>query len=89
MSNWSETMFTIQHFYNAFDIDKRLGTVESKIPLIAKNSNGSPENIIVENLKPGTIWLIEENDSFDIKYYSILTRNGTFTEPIPLGVEWD
>lgn len=40
---WSETMLIVQHFYNAFNIDKRLGTVEKKMPIIAEDDgNGAP-----------------------------------------------
>lgn len=60
---WSETMYTIQHFYNAFDVDKRLHQLENKTPLVLKKDlNGNPEGVNINNLTPGTLWFIEEDE---------------------------
>lgn len=60
MSNWAETFLIINHFYNVFDIDKRLTKVENKFPIVAaaRTSDGFPEGIDVDKLTPGTLWLI-------------------------------
>lgn len=58
---WSETMFTIQHFYNAFDINNRLIKLENKTPfIVAKDDNGGPQGIDSSKLTEGTLWFIEE-----------------------------
>lgn len=59
---WSEAMFTIQHFYNAFDINNRLTKLENKVPLVAKkDANGNPEGKDISDLTEGTLWFIEED----------------------------
>lgn len=85
---WSETMFIIQHFYNVFDINERLDNLEDKIPLVARSVNGRPENIIVEDLTPGTLWFIQSGeDESKITSLSILKEKNIFAEPIPFVVD--
>ena len=85
---WSETMFIIQHFYNAFDINNRLIDLESKVPLIAKSIDGKPEGVLMEDLTPGTLWFIKEDNKIStIKALSILTKNNTFADPIPFNID--
>ncbi len=61
--SWSETVFTIQHFYNVFKVDERLKVLENKTPLVAKNDgSGNPQGVDIGNLTPGTIWFIEEEE---------------------------
>lgn len=85
---WSETMFIIQHFYNVFRVDERLTDLEYKTPLVAKDINGSPENIKVEDLTPGTLWFIEDdNNPSLISGLSILNGDNVFEDPIPFSVD--
>jgi hypothetical protein len=61
--SWSETMYEIQHFYNAFDLDNRVTKVENKFPIVAKkDSDLKPKGISVENQSVGSIWFIEEDN---------------------------
>lgn len=88
---WSETMFIIQHFYNVFDVDKRLTDVVYKSPLVARSINGLPElseDTTVEDLTPGTLWFIKD-DNFPsmISSVSILNENHTFADPIPFSID--
>lgn len=83
---WSETMFIIQHFYNVFEIDERLTDLEHRVPLIAKSVDGVPEGAVMENLVPGTLWfIVDDNDELNIKSLTILDDDGVFAEPIPFG----
>ncbi len=88
---WSETMFIVQHFYNVFDVDKRLTDVEYKSPLVAKSINGLPElpeDTTVEDLTPGTLWFIKDNNFPSmISSVSILNENHTFADPIPFSID--
>ena len=88
---WSETMFIIQHFYNVFDIDKRLTDVEYKSPLVAKSINGLPElpdDTTVEDLTPGTLWFIkDDNIPSMISAVSVLNENNTFATPVPFSID--
>lgn len=85
---WSETMFIIQHFYNVFNIDERLTNLEYKTPLMARSIEGKPENVAIEELTPGTLWFIKDNNNSSvIKALSILTENNTFAAPIPFSVD--
>lgn len=59
---WSETMYTIQHFYNSLNLNERMEKVEKSFPFIAeRGSGGEPEGVNKEDLLPGTIWFIKEN----------------------------
>ena len=61
--SWSETMYEIQHFYNAFDLDKRTTIVENKFPIVdQKDSDGKPKGISTDNQSVGSIWFIEEDN---------------------------
>lgn len=85
---WSETMFIIQHFYNVFDINERLDNIEDKVPLVARSVDGRPENVIIEDLTPGTLWFIQNGeDESKITSLSILKENNIFAEPIPFVVD--
>lgn len=88
---WSETMFIIQHFYNVFDVDKRLTNLEYKSPLISKSVDGLPileEDTTVEDLTPGILWFIEDdNNPTMIKAVSILDENHVFADPIPFSID--
>lgn len=85
---WSETMFIIQHFYNVFDIDRRLTDVEGKSPLVARSINGLPEDTDVGDLTPGTLWFIrDDNIPSTIASVSILKDDNTFADPIPFSVD--
>lgn len=88
---WSETMFVIQHFYNVFDIDRRLTDVEYKSPLVAKSVNGLPElpeDTTVDDLTPGTLWFIkDDNIPSMISAVSILNEDNTFASPIPFSID--
>lgn len=79
---WSEAVYTIQQLSEKIENE-----IESKLPLIAKSVNGLPENISIENLKPGIIWYIQEED-LTIKSFCIFTKDG-FSNPIPLNTEWN
>lgn len=60
--SWAQTMYEIQHFYNAFDLDRRVGVVEKKFPVLAlEGPDGKPSGVSVEDLAPGTVWFIEED----------------------------
>lgn len=58
---WSETMFTVQQFYNAFELNNRVGVLEHKTPLIARaNASGQPEDdagVAILGVEEGTVWL--------------------------------
>lgn len=85
---WSETMFIIQHFYNVFDIDRRLTDVEGKSPLVARSINGLPEDTNVGDLTPGTLWFIrDDNVPSTIASVSVLKDDNTFADPIPFSVD--
>lgn len=88
---WSETMFIIQHFYNVFDIDKRLVNLEYKSPLVSKSVNGSPvlpEETTVEDLTPGILWFIQSDEIPSmIEAVSVLKEDNTFADPIPFKVD--
>ena len=60
---WSETMYTIQHFYNALNLGERVNKIEKKFPFIAKNIDGQPESVDITKQTPGTIWFIKENNN--------------------------
>ncbi len=60
---WSESMYIIQHFYNAFDLDARLAALENKLTIVAKeDSDGNPENITIADLTDGTVWFVKEDN---------------------------
>lgn len=85
---WSETMLIIQHFYNVFDINERLGNVELKAPLVAKKENDLPVGVDVSELTPGTLWFIESADTpSKMEGLSVLREDNTFSEPIPFNVD--
>lgn len=88
---WSETMFIIQHFYNVFDIDKRLTDVEYKSPLVAKSVDGLPElpeGTTVNDLTPGTLWFIKDNNFPSmISAVSVLNEDNTFADPVPFSID--
>lgn len=88
---WSETMFIIQHFYNVFDIDRRLTDVEYKSPLVAKSIDGLPElpkDTTVDDLTPGTLWFIkDDNNPGMIHSVSVLNEDNTFATPIPFSID--
>ena len=60
--SWAQTMYTIQHFYNAFELNERVNVVENKFPIIAApDEGGNPSEVILDNLSAGTLWLVEED----------------------------
>lgn len=75
---WSETMLIIQHFYNAFNVDKRLDTVEHKMPIFAQydqDTNGPKPGTGNFYLDPnqeeikfsdGTLWFVMERGGISV-----------------------
>lgn len=83
---WSETMFTVQQFYNAFELNNRVGVLEKKSPLIAKaGASGQPEDdagVPISGLSEGTVWLIKNtiNSEEVIVGAAVADINGEFND---------
>jgi len=88
---WSETMFIIQHFYNALDINNQMETLENKIPILSPSVNGLPEletGMTVNDLTPGVLWFIEDSiNSNKIIGLTILQNDYTFADVIPFSID--
>jgi hypothetical protein len=60
--SWAETMYQVQQFYSAFELNDKVKNLENSFPVAAyADSTGEkPENVDVDNQNVGSIWFIKE-----------------------------
>lgn len=71
---------------NGKNLEEEVKSIENNFPILKKSINGQPENININDLTPGVLWFILD-DNNTVKGISQLKNDKTFTEPILLNMD--